>query len=240
MTANEAFRQLRINSGYTYRAFAVQAGIPLSLLYGYESGGKEISSIPVAKAVRIFSLCGKSVVAFYLENYNLQQEVLQNMEKWNREHPAELHLDRLMTQLKNRIAKSRERKRLTEETALQLNKESNNIKGRLKDIITEDGCISEKDYEQYVTPLMANIRAEMFCAPDNLPIENRLIIDAKHKKNWGYSDLAEICGLSSHHLKYCLTGNGNLYSMHIGTALKLCIALGLEFPKVFKTLDDNK
>lgn len=240
MTGNEAFKQMRIDAGYTYRAFAAQAGIPLSLLYGYESGSKEICSIPVAKAIRIFSLSGKNMTAFYLENYDLKQEVLQNIEIWKQKHPPELHIEKLMKQLKNRIAKLKGRGRLTEDAAARFNQRCNDIVEDLTDDVSEDGCISEERYEQHVIPLMADIKTEMFCDPGILPTENKLVIDAMYQKNWGYSGLAEICGLSRQHLKYCLCGKGDLFSMHIGTALKLCIALELPFEKVFRLSNDNK
>lgn len=231
------FKNKREKTGMSMRDFAKQAGMSLSVLISLSNGTQDFTHIPMAKAVRLFSLIDTSVSEFYALFYPVLQEDVQKKQlEWNQKHQMELDPATLSIRFYNRISKIKTRGRLSAEQIDVLLADHSILFTDLKSVVSPAGLIPEDIYREKILPFSYKIKLML---EDSLPEEDQIknetssiINDQVLHSEYSYADIAEIIGVTSRRLSMCKKSQDGYDNMKIGTFLKLCYALKLDFEEV--------
>ena len=228
MTGNEFLKLKREEKDFTIRGFAKTSGIAPRMVSYYESGEKQLTSIPIEKAVRIFDLLGVEIEEFFCTYYPYKDNLDKALNLWHKENLREYEVASLKKRYYHRLMKIKERNslNLTDYERLYLayrelfdNRLSNQI------------VISDKEYEDLVLALNYQFRLLLNPFPEN--VIARSILDSLYHTEYLISDLSKFSGISYDHLRGCLDGNYNIEHMRVGLALSLCYILKVPFNDVF-------
>ena len=228
MTGNEYLKQKREEKKYTIRGFAKESGIAPRMVSYYESGEKQLSSIPIEKAIRLFSLLDIDIEEFFCIYYPYKKDLDKAVATWNEENKREYDVNSLKKRYYYRLMKIKERDSLAlrdYECLYTIYKElfDKNIK--------ECDSITNDEYEKYILSLNYQIRLKLNPLPANVIAKK--ILDSLYHTEYLISDLSKFCGVSYDHLRGCLDGNYDISRMRVGLALSLCHILNVSFKDVF-------
>lgn len=238
MNGCEALKRYREEKKYSVRKFAVLAEISPRAVSYYECGGKDISCIPVSKAILYFGLLDIPIEAYFSQYFSYKDEIDLNLQKWKKENTTELRYSVLKKRIYSRLAKYKERNTIAPEILERITKQYETVFEKLATNTDTKGNISENDFKEFVLPLYYEIKAEMHPLPENKLCGQ--ILDGIYKTEFSVSDTAVICGVSYSHLWGCLTEIYDFKQLQIVTALKLCYLLKLDFIKTFGSVFENK
>jgi hypothetical protein len=231
------FKKKREKTSLSMRDFAKQTDVSLSVLISLSNGSQDFTHIPLVKAVRLFSLIDTSISEFYAMFYpELREDVLKNQMEWTKSHRMELHLEMLSIRFYNRISKIKARNRLPEDKINDLLMEHTFLFTDLKSVASSAGVISEDIYRERILPFSYKIKLLL---EDTLPEEDKIKNETSAVINnhvihseYSYADIATFIGVSPRRLSMCKKAPEGYDNMKIGSFLKLCYSLKLDFEEV--------
>jgi len=229
MTGNEYIKQKRIENHLSIRGLAMSCDIAPRMVSYYEKGEKLLSAMPVNKALRYFDAIGCDIKPFFSFFYPYSSELDSKLSAWAVEHPRCYDTLVLKKKYYLRLAKLKERKR---------------ISGKLYDSLMHDyqmifnkelngkTSISDEEYRYYILPFNAKLRGMLYALSDNNRIAKQIRISICNTE-YSMTDMADFCDITGDHLKRCLDNDARISKMHVISVLKLCYVLGFDFDKVF-------
>ena len=232
MEGYEAFKKLRVDSGFSVRKFAACAEISPRTLTYYENGENSLLCIPTEKAVCLFSLLNVSITEFFYQYYPIKHNVEVILAEWNKTKERVTDKEKVKIRLKNRIYKMKERNIIDAPTMDGIISEYEKQMTIMYKVLGKRKDLSEEEYDQFVLPILCLIRRENKPIPENK--RTYAVTEALYHTEFSIPDLANIIGVSQQHLKSRLN-KGELEKLHIETILKLCLVLKIDFEKLFET-----
>lgn len=245
MKPYSAFRNLRKKTKLSMREFSKESGIALSVLVSLQNGKHELTSIPLCKAILIFRILGADLQDFYYTYYpELKNDVDILLSEREKERREELVLYKLERKIYNRLIKLKERKRIEINLFDELCSEKEDLFFQLDKAVDKKGLISPETYESLVAPFIYKIGAYMEdSSPDEDKIKNpvsKMINDRMMFIGMSYSYLARIINITPRRLTMCKKSPEGYEKMRIGTFLKLCYAINVDFKELTDMYVDNK
>lgn len=225
MDGKDKLKELRVNSGYTIRAFALLMDMSPAVVFGYESGQKSITSIPVYRAVEMFDLFHVSLYDFLHEHYDLEAPLCGEIVK-DTPNDAKVLLYEI-NKLEKRIHKNFERKKIEPDMAAELF----SMLSLARENPNDDPPVDV--YEKYVCPVSYLIKKTLKPINPSLPEANQLIIDGLYRKDLSYDLLAQMCGVNYDHVRKSIQKMEGVWHMHVGLVYRICYLLGLQFEEIF-------
>lgn len=226
MEGYEAFKALRSNTGLSIRKFAAISNVSPRILTYYESGEKSLLYMSVEKAICFFSILDTSIPNFFYTYYPIKDEVKSAMEKWDSQQKKETDRDKIRTRIKNRIYKMKERGALGDPAIKRIMSEYEKQMHMMLQELGDRRELTDEEYAQFISPVLHMIRKESQGNSENP------VVNAIYNTEYSIHDVAEMIGISRQHLKANLNRN-ELKKMHIGTTLKLCCIIGVDFDELF-------
>lgn len=228
MTGYEYLKQRREEKNFTIRGFAKESQIAPRMVSYYESGEKQLSSIPIEKAVRLFSLLDIDIEDFFCTYYPYKNSLNDAINAWNKENPREYDISSLKRRYYYRLMKIKERNSLTLTDYERLYAVYKNL---FDDKLGKRAKLNDKEYDELIQALNYKIRLMLNPLPENIIAKN--ILNALYHTEYLISDLSKFSGVSYDHLRGCLDGSYNIEHMRVGLALSLCHILNVSFKDVF-------
>ena len=229
MTSYLFFREKREATGLTLREFGDKVNVSVSSLTEYQNGNKSLLSLPLNKAIRIFQAMNVDLEVFYSDFFpELREETVQKVNLLKAEKHIELDYEKLKQRYRVRIAKIKERKKLSNseiETLLSIFK---NTFEALEAQTDFSGKISEKLYMEKIVPFSHMLKKKL--TEDKIKNAAAAFIDDAFLKNdMTYAELGHIVDVTPKRLTMCRTSEEGYSNMKIGSVLKICYALNVPF-----------
>lgn len=223
MDGKDRLKELRVNSGYTVRAFALLMDISTATVFGYESGQKSIISMPVYRAVEMFDALHASLCDFLHEYYDLENPLCEGKMRSTPEDVEALLCE--IKKLENRIHKNLERKKIEPSMAEKLF-------GMLSQAKKGNAPVADR-YEKCVRTVSYAIRKTLKPIDASLPKANQLIIDGLYRKDITYDILGQMCGINTNQMRHSMQSPEGVWRMHVGHVYRICYLLELDFEEIF-------
>lgn len=234
MEGYEVIKERRIERGYTLKDFAELAGIVKTTLMYYENGTWDLRKLTLGRAIPIFRALELNIEDFFEEYYSVKSAMNEKIKKWHQEHPRILDREVLKGRIYDRCYKACMRSKAPAARRGALMDKCKDTMHILSNCKTQDGCIPEDIYKEYILPLQYEI--SMLDEKEHPNPVTSQIVEALYKSGLSQRDMCELCGVSVKNFAKYKNGSMGYHSMRIETALNLCVVLGLEFDKAFSSL----
>lgn len=231
MKGNEYIKEKRKSCHLSIRGFAMLCDIAPRMVSYYEKGESPLTSLPVSKAVRYFTVLDCDIEEFFFSFYPFKTELDGMLLSWTEAHPRCYTISVLKKKYYLRLAKIKERSCISVEEYNMLAQKYKNLFER---VLINKSVLSDKEYDQYIIPFNRLIRKTLSVFSNDSGTIAGQIEDAIYNTEYSFSDIGRFCGVTRLHLRGCLDGTYNMENIRIIFALKLCYVLGLDFNYIFK------
>ena len=238
MKGYEYFKKKRIDKGYSIRQFGKAVDITPRMVSYYEAGQKPIERIPLHKIITMFELLEIDIINFFDCYYPYKEDMDCAIKNWELQNPVEYDFEKTKKKIYARLAQIKSRG-VVEESKL------NHIYDMYEDFFCREArkdkkgnTISEKDYHEFVNPMLYQIKLDVSGGLPQKDISCN-IMNAFYKSNYKIKDVSKMCGIAPQNLNYYINGKYDYGSLHVDTALKLCYLLKLDFKKLFTSCEKN-
>lgn len=227
MTSYLFLREKREATGLTLREFCDKVNVSVSSFTEYQNGNKSLLCIPLNKGIRIFKALSIDLETFYSDFFpELREETIQKVNLVKADRCIELDFEKLKQRYRVRIAKIKERKKLSNaeiETLLSI------FKSTFEELETQidlNGRIPENLYMEKIVPFSYVLKKKL--AVDKIKNSAAALIDdAFLKSGMTYAELGYIVDVTPKRLTMCRTSEEGYSNMKIGSVLKICYALNV-------------
>ncbi len=240
MEGYQAFKQARIDHGFSIERFSDITGIkPRSLVY-YESGERSLDGLMVFKVLSLFEPLAINPEDFFDEFLHYKSDCDKRMTKWKQAHPRILNYSMLRHLSYDRIVHLKYRETISLEQYDKLIYYYRNTFDFLSNQMVNRENLTENEYETEYLTFLYNIKSVLYMKPD---MDYLLCEVLKYYFKSEFTaltfsflskDFAELIGYTSvPKLRKILSGELGLGNLSVIAALKLCYVLNLDFSKIF-------
>jgi transcriptional regulator with XRE-family HTH domain len=241
MEGYQAFKQARIEHGFSIESFSVATGIkPRSLTY-YESGERSLGGVMVYKCLALFAPLELRPEEFFCEYLNYRTECDEQMLLWKAAHPRVLNYSILRHLSYDRIVHMKYRDTITAHQYEKLIYHYRATFDYLSDKLAGRDSLTNEEYESEYLEFLYNVKKVLYMKP---AMEHHPLVQivehyfksefTAHTFSFLANDFAGLIGYSGlHKLRKILDGELGLDNLSMIAALKLCYVLKLNFSEIF-------
>lgn len=228
MTGNDFLKEKRESLGVSVQSISETCDMSPNIIYCYERGDRQISSIPVKKGIALFKLLDCDIEEFFDSFYPFRRELEAEYAEWKRKHPRIYDCKALKKRFTSRISKIKQRNNLT---MYEFDRVYSAYRNCIEKQLAGLNVLTDEQYDEFILPLNSLIRQSLSELPDNKISQDVLL--GIYGTDLSVGDVASLCHVTRQHLGACLDGRYDIEQIHLSLALRLCILLKLDFRKVF-------